>query len=250
MVHHKRTQSRWAAKATEGTNNTYDKEFAKPGLQRTYSQDTDLSDTGKYSSSSSGDESWSSSPANSPAAATTKLSGEAELFVPQQPKQVPGKQRTRLSSGASVFVPGQMASQQMAPAFAAPMQPTPANGAVIVMPQMMPMDQANVMPMDQANVMPYMAPCYMAPDGCYYMADGMCPVAMPVILGPAPLPAPTGVPGAFIEATKEPDPPMQLKDDQFNGSPKAASSVSPKASGKSRWADLNDDDDADDPWLQ
>jgi len=243
MVYHKRTQSRWAAKASAGTNNTYDREFAKPGLHRTYSQDTDLSETGKYSSSSSGDESWSEMP--SPAAGTTKLSGEAELFVPQQATQVPGKQRTRLSSGASAFVPGQMASQQMAPAFTAPMPPTPANGAVIVMPQMMPMDQA--------NVMPYMASCYMAPDGCYYMAaDGMCPVAMPVILGATPPPPPSGVPEAFMEATKEPDPPMQpekpsaLKDPQFTGSPKAA----PNASGKSRWADLNDDDDADDPWLQ
>eukprot|EP00746_Dinoflagellata_sp_MGD_P164909 gnl/MRDRNA2_/MRDRNA2_93859_c0_seq1.p1 gnl/MRDRNA2_/MRDRNA2_93859_c0~~gnl/MRDRNA2_/MRDRNA2_93859_c0_seq1.p1 ORF type:complete len:235 (-),score=50.49 gnl/MRDRNA2_/MRDRNA2_93859_c0_seq1:168-872(-) len=234
MVQHKRTQSRWAAKASPGTNNTYSaKEFAKPGLQRTYSQDTDLSDTGNYSHSSSGDESWSEIPslANSPAGGTTKLSGEAELFVPQQPTQVPGKQRTRLSSGASVFVPGQMASQQMAPM---PMQPTPA---FIGMPQMMPMDQA--------NVMPYMSPYYMGPDGCYYMAvDGVCPVAMPVISGTAPLPPSSGAP----EASKEPAPPLPLRECSVlkDPSPKAA----PNASGKSRWADLNDDDDADDPWLQ
>lgn len=239
MVYHKRTQSRWAANTSLGTNNTYDSEFAKPGIHRTYSEETDLSETGKYSSSSSGDESWSemSSLPGTPAMGATKLSREAELFVPQQPAQVPGKQRTRLSSGASVFVPGQMPSQQMTPAFTTPMPPTPANGTVILVPQMMPMDQA--------NVMPYMAPCYMAPDGCYYPvgADSVCPVAMPVILGAAPLP-PSGV--------MEPDPPMQpeepsvMKDPHFIDSQKAA----PNASGKSRWADLNDDDDADDPWLQ
>lgn len=236
MVHHKHNQSRWAAKASVGTNNTCDSEFAKSGIRRTYSQDTDLSETGKYSSSSSGDESWSEMPSlpSTPAAGKTKLSGEAELFVPQQSTQGPGEGRTRLSSGASVFVPGQMAPPQMAPAFTTPMPP----------PQMMPMDQSNIMP-----YMPYM----MAPDGCYYVAaEGVCPVAMPVILGAAPLLAPSGVPEAFTETIKEPALPMQpekpatMKDPQFTGSPKAAAN----ASGKSRWADLNDDDDADDPWLQ
>jgi len=244
MVHHKRTPSRWAAKASVGTNNTCDSEFAKSGIRRTYSQDTDLSETGKYSSSSSGDESWSEtiSLPGSPAAGKTKLSGQAEIFVPQQPMQSPGEHRTRLSSGASVFVPGQMTSSQMAPAFT-PMPPTPADG---YMPQMMPMDQANIMP--NMSPMPYIMP-----DGCYYVAaDGMCPVAMPVILGAAPLLPPSGVPEVPTEAKMEPELPMQpkkpvmMKDPQFTGVPKPAAN----ASGKSRWADLDDDDDADDPWLR
>lgn len=254
MVYHKRTQSRWAAKASVGMNNTHDREFVKPGIRRTYSEDTNLSETGKWSSSSSasGDESWSelSSPEASPVAGRkTKLSGEAELFVPQQSTQGPGEQRTRLSSGASVFVPGQMASQQVAPAFSAPMgqmPQAPVNGAVMLMPQMAPMDQA--------NVMQFMAPCYMAPDGCYYVAaaDGVCPVTMPVILGGIPQPAPFGMPEASTEAIQEPERPMQLekpstmKDAPCIGNQKTAANTS----GKSRWADLDDDDDLDNPWLQ
>jgi hypothetical protein len=252
MVYPKRNQPRWAAKASVGMNNTYDTEVVKPGMRRTYSEDTNLSETGKWSSSSSasGDESWSemSSPPMTPAAGKTKLSGEAELFVPQQSAQGPGEQRTRLSSGASVFVPGQMASQQAGPAFSTPMPPMPqasANGAVMMMPQMTPMDQG--------NVMPFMAPYYMAPDGCYYVAaDGVCPVTMPVILGSAPPQAPFGMPESYTEAIKEPEQPSMtqetpsMKNAPFIGNQKSPSN----ASGKSRWADLDDDDDTDNPWLQ
>jgi len=238
MVQHKRTQSRWAVKAPVApeTNNSYDSELKKPVLRRSYSEETDLSEAGKLSGHSSGDESWSDS---SVQGAKTKLSGEAGLFVPQQPKQSSADQRTRLSSGASVFVPGQMPAQQMTPTFAPDQMPLGQQMPVMFMPQMMPME-----------AMPYMAPCYyMAPDGCYYMAtDGMCPVTMPVISGAPPVEpcveAPKEFPVAVFkkEPAKETVKPSTIKDPKFTGSP--------AASPKSRWADLDDDDEAEDPWLQ
>jgi len=238
MVHQKRlrNQSMWTAvKAPAETNNTYDSEPKKTGMRRTYSEDTDLSETGKVSSNSSGDESWSDA---SPCSGKTKLSGGAGLFVPQQSMQGPGEQRTKLSSGASVFVPGQMASQQAPPAY----NPQTSQAPPMFMPQMMPMDQG----------MPYMAPCYyMAADGCYYMvqdASMMCPIGMPMMSGAAmplaPLAPQEPTEDPMAEPAKEIIKPSTVKDPNFIG--KAAAN----ASGKSRWADLDDDDDADDPWLQ
>jgi len=208
-------------------------------MRRTYSEETDLSDTGKFCGSSSGDESWSgmsdsgSVPTTKPVEhSRTKLSGEAGLFVPQQQVQPSSEQRTRLSSGASVFVPGQMTSQQMPPSFAPQMTQTP-----VFMPQMMPMDTS----------MQYMAPCY------YMMSDGptwgMCPVAMPVTSGADPqfMPSeltPDETSNVPAEAVEPATPKIvAMKSPQF-GSPKSL--ISPS---KSRWADLDDDDESDDPWL-
>lgn len=231
MVHPKRTQSRWSVKAPAASNNACDSELTKPGMRRSYSEDTDLSETGKISGNSSGDESWSGMSDSTPA--KSKLSGEAGLFIPQQPVQPPlSEQRTRLSSAASVFVPGQMQSQQAAPAFA-PQTP-------VFMPQMMPVES-------------YASPCfYMAPDGSTWgMPDGsawgMCPVAMPVISGAPPPVVDTAIPD---EESKMPmEPKIEGKTEAFGpqsvGSPKPASN----ASGKTRWADLDDDDESDNPWL-
>jgi len=235
MVQHKRTQSRWAVKAPAETNNSYDSELKKPILRRSYSEETDLSEAGKQSGHSSGDESWSDS---SVQGAKTKLSGEAGLFVPQQATQSSAEQRTRLWSGASVFVPGQMPSQQMTPTFAPDQMTIGQQMPVMFMPQMMPME---------AQCMPYMAPCYyMAPDGCYYMAtDGMCPATMPVISGAAPCVEAAKQPPVAVfkkEPAKETVKPSTIKDPKFTGSP--------ASSPKSRWADLDDDDEAEDPWLQ
>lgn len=244
MVHHKRNQSRWAPKET---NKTYNSEFTKAGIRRTYSEETDLSETSRYSSNSSGDESWSDmSPTYQ---GKTKLSGEAAIFVPQQPVQGSGEQRTRLSSGASAFVPGQMMSQQVAPAYTTQMSPSPANGPFMLMPQMMPMDQAQMMPLDQANVMPHMAPYYngyMAQEGCYFgQPSGECPIAMPVILGttcepPLPFEAPQACTEAPIAPAEQPT--------HFTSKPNPCTPKA-NASGKSRWADLEDDDETEDPWL-
>lgn len=230
MVHHNRTrtQSWWSVKNPHESNNTYDNEAKKPGMRRTYSEETNLSESKFSSNYSSGDESWSDS---SPTSGKTKLSGEAGLFVPQQPKQGSGE-RTKLSSGASVFVPGQMASQ-MTPNFA----PHLPQASPMFMPQMVPMDQG----------MPCVAPCYyMAPDGCYYMApDGcmMCPVAMHPApsgaappLAPLPLEAPMVPAEEPVEELKKPATPVATIKDS-------------KPKGKA-WADLMDDDDEEDPWLQ
>jgi len=237
MVHqYKRNQSRWSVKAPQETSNAHGSEFTdnklgKPGMRRTYSGETDLSEAGlshARSGSSSGDESWSgmsdsgSVPATKPVEhSRTKLSGEAGIFVPQQQAQPsPEPQRTRLSSGASVFVPGQMSSQ--APMF---------------MPQMMPMDTS----------MQYMAPCFYAtPDGPSW---GMCPVAMPVISGTVPQLVPSEL--TLDEASNVPaEPQKAMEPEDPVSSPKLTGSPKPLVSpSKSRWADLDDDDDADDPWL-
>lgn len=241
MVHYKRTQSRWAVKAPAETDNMYDSEPKKRGICRMDSEETDLSETGNFSSNSSGDESWSD---NSPSSSKTKLKCEAGLFVPKQPMHGSGEQRTKLSSGASVFVPGQMVSQQVPPTFSAQMPHAPN----MFVPQMMPMDHA----------MPYMAAyCYMPSDGCYYMVPDAstgigCPVAMPVIPGASPPCVPFEAPLAkesgarpAMERAKEHVKPSTIKDPQFTGKEAAS------PTGKSRWADLDDDDyEEDNPWLQ
>lgn len=240
MVHHKRTQSRWSVKAPAASNNAYDSELTKPGMRRSYSEDTDLSETGKISGNSSGDESWSGMSDSTPTPAKSKLSGEAGLFIPQQPVQPPSsEQRTRLSSAASVFVPGQMQSQQVAPTYAPQMPQTP-----VFMPQMM-------------ESMPYASPCfYMAPDGSTW---GMCPVAMPVISG-APPPVDVVIPDESSKMPKEPESEAKAESlsPQSVGKPKPAApkcalnnpnSPASNASGKTRWADLDDEDESDDPWL-
>jgi len=235
MVHHTRTQSWWTVKNPQENNNTYDNERDKLGLRRTYSEETDLSESGKFSGTSSGDESWSDM---SPSSGKTKLSREAGLFVPQQPVQASGEQqpqRTKLSSNASVFVPGQMASQ-MAPNFTPQLPQT----SPLFMPQMMPMDQG----------MPCMAPCYYmapaAPDGCYYnvmVPDGsmMCPVAMPVISGESQPPA------ALEASTVKTEEHVMKAGKMPLNERRKDSLVEPS---KKRWADLEDDDDSEDPWLQ
>jgi hypothetical protein len=228
------------------TSNAYDSELAKPGMRRTYSEETDLDDTGK---SSSGDESWSGMSDNAKTSkeqGRTKLSGDAGIFVPQQSVQSSSEKqsgshvdrpekaaRTRLSSGASVFVPGQMTSQQMAPTYAPQMSQTP-----MFMPQMMPMEQA----------MPYMNPWYyMAPDGSTW---GTCPVAMPVTSGATP----PLLPDEALQAPAEPQQAMEPETPQKDPVKNSPSTGSPKSgslhgSSKTRWADLDDEDDSDDPWL-
>lgn len=266
MVYHKRSQPRWAVKAPAEIGKTYKNEFKQPGMRRTYSEETILSETSKLSGNSSGDESWSAmydnaggaGPSPSAESGRTKLSNTANLFIPHQPVQDSGEQRTRLSSGASMFVPGQLCSQQVVPGFNAQTQPVP-----MFMPQMVPMDQA----------MPYMATwpycdSYMVLENSSW---GICPFAVPAIPGAPPESVAdecADLPPEPLETVKAEAPGREAqgsyaacrvekdckefgdgrpKDPQFVGSPKSPSN----ASGRKRWADLSDDDDgSDDPWLQ
>jgi len=257
-----------------------DNEVKKP-IQRSMSEDTCLSEAGRVSGNSSGDESWSDRSSSGPDTPVdqgkTKLSTNASLFVPLQAEEkstdeVPewrkktdeapdwrkkrqtGNQRTNLSSGASVFQPGHgFGSQDGYPQMMSQPQVNP-----LLSPQVNPY----MMAQSQAN--PYMAPCYpaqqyyMAPDGTMW---GMCPVAMPVIQGQPPPLMPGDVPSAPVvqKTTEKPlsgkaaewSSRMQAKKNEARPEkPKGPSAIDGGAqspSGNKRWADESDDDEAS-PW--